>query len=553
MRSDTKIPRVEIFGENRIKSIAVAILSLVTLGSTPCVGIEIFAPETAPLDIPIRNDLVLDGDLSDWDAGAYTVVRLFSDTVGRKDSLEANLRVAWYENELLIAVSVVDDVIAEAPGFSLWQGDGLVLHCSGGAIADQPILFMLTPGIGPAGQSIEPRTLINDHRTDPTLKNIVFKPKYQTRATSSGYQMEIAIPLPGLGIQKAMTGDLIHLQIEIKDREEDTEGPSLQWNPNLNATRNPAAFNTLRLAEHSDHRPQLSAVARIVDEQRVEMLVYADASLAGLPMSVRFPYGNSITKTLSVRPGDSFALAKAVAPFTASDGDARVAEVYSEQVLLARLDLSEVPWVDSQQNFAPIPSLVRMKEFEEDRLRSTYPSDAILVIGSSSIRFWDSIEEDFAPWKVIKRGFGGSAMSDVVGAYRYLIEPYDVKRFLIYEGDTESGREMPEAFLRYARLFIEKMAVDRPDSTIVFLTPKPSPKRFSLWDSAYKHANEGLETLVAEHDNVHLIDVASPLFGENGSLREELFKSDGVHLNEAGYIIWKEIIQSSLESLFGEP
>ena len=296
MRSDTKIPRFEIFEEYRIKSITVAILSLVTLGSTPCVGIEIFAPETAPLEIPIRNDLVLDGDFSDWDAGAYTVIRLFSDPVGRKDSLEANLRVAWYANELLIAVSVVDDVIAEAPGFSLWQGDGLVLHCSGGAIADQPILFMLTPGIGSAGQSIEARTLINDHRTDPPLKHIVFKPKYKTRATSSGYQMEIAIPLSGLGIQKATMGDLIHLQIEIKDREEDTEGPSLQWNPKLNATRNPAAFNTLRLAEYSDHRPQVSAVARIVDEQSVEMLVYADSSLAGLPVSVRFPYGNSITR-----------------------------------------------------------------------------------------------------------------------------------------------------------------------------------------------------------------------------------------------------------------
>ena len=95
--------------------------------------------------------------------------------------------------------------------------------------------------------------------------------------------------------------------------------------------------------------------------------------------------------------------------------------------------------------------------------------------------------------------------------------------------------------------------MDRPGSTIVFLTPKPSPKRFALWETSYKFANRELESLVAEYENVHLIDVASPLFNEDGSLREDLFKSDGVHLNAAGYEVWRAVILPKLESIFGAP
>ena len=59
--------------------------------------------------------------------------------------------------------------------------------------------------------------------------------------------------------------------------------------------------------------------------------------------------------------------------------------------------------------------------------------------------------------------------------------------------------------------------------------------------------------ILAEYDNVHLIDVASPLFAEDGSLKTELFKDDGVHLNEAGYKVWTSVIRPGLESAFGTP
>ena len=41
-------------------------------------------------------------------------------------------------------------------------------------------------------------------------------------------------------------------------------------------------------------------------------------------------------------------------------------------------------------------------------------SDAqtLLVTGSSSVRMWDSIHSDLAPFQVVQRGYGGAKLTD---------------------------------------------------------------------------------------------------------------------------------------------
>ena len=36
----------------------------------------------------------------------------------------------------------------------------------------------------------------------------------------------------------------------------------------------------------------------------------------------------------------------------------------------------------------------------------------LLVTGSSSIRLWDSIHQDLAPYRVMQRGYGGAKLTD---------------------------------------------------------------------------------------------------------------------------------------------
>ncbi|MCK4683706.1 MAG: hypothetical protein KAT44_02010, partial [Pirellulales bacterium] len=52
------------------------------------------------------------------------------------------------------------------------------------------------------------------------------------------------------------------------------------------------------------------------------------------------------------------------------------------------------------------------------------PKDAILFIGSSSIRRWESIETDMAPYQVVQRGYGGAKYSDLAVFSKRLIHPH---------------------------------------------------------------------------------------------------------------------------------
>ena len=91
-------------------------------------------------------------------------------------------------------------------------------------------------------------------------------------------------------------------------------------------------------------------------------------------------------------------------------------------------------------------------EFTRDHLRSGYvrafmhwalddaqtphDPDAVLCLGSSSMRGWSNIKKDLAPAKIIHRGFGGSRMGSVV-RFADFFARYKVGRIVVYEGDND--------------------------------------------------------------------------------------------------------------------
>lgn len=60
--------------------------------------------------------------------------------------------------------------------------------------------------------------------------------------------------------------------------------------------------------------------------------------------------------------------------------------------------------------------------------------------------------------------------------------------------------------------------------------------------------NQGITSLVATRPNTALVDVAATL-APSGQLPADKHIGDGLHLNAAGYSVWKPAIQSALQSL----
>ncbi len=173
--------------------------------------------------------------------------------------------------------------------------------------------------------------------------------------------------------------------------------------------------------------------------------------------------------------------------------------------------------------------------------------DAILAVGSSSMRMWNTIEEDLGPGPVLHRGFGGSRMRDVL-VYMDFLTRYGAKRVLVYEGDNDLAgphSEIERDFIEPTRTFIEAMQTAVPDVQIYFISIKPSISRLHRID-VYREANRQLRELCEASPDLHYIDVFEPMLDENGQPHETLFKNDKLHMNADGYAIWTEQIRPRL-------
>ncbi|MCF7675659.1 MAG: hypothetical protein K9M97_09965, partial [Akkermansiaceae bacterium] len=62
----------------------------------------------------------------------------------------------------------------------------------------------------------------------------------------------------------------------------------------------------------------------------------------------------------------------------------------------------------------------------------SHPGNAILFVGSSSIRRWDTIVDDMAPYHPIQRGFGGCTWSDVAIFADRLITPHPFRAIVFF-------------------------------------------------------------------------------------------------------------------------
>ena len=187
-----------------------------------------------------------------------------------------------------------------------------------------------------------------------------------------------------------------------------------------------------------------------------------------------------------------------------------------------------------------------MQRFEAADAQSPPPRGGVLFIGSSSIRFWDTLAQDFPGVPVINRGFGGSELRDSTWYADRIIVPYAPRQILIYAGDNDlnAGRT-PQQLRADFIAFVERVRRDLPKAKIAYISNKPSPSRAQLLP-VQREANT-LIAAEAQRLGVHYIDIFTPMLDARGQPDESLFIEDRLHMNRAGYVIWQRAIAPYLK------
>jgi lysophospholipase L1-like esterase len=167
----------------------------------------------------------------------------------------------------------------------------------------------------------------------------------------------------------------------------------------------------------------------------------------------------------------------------------------------------------------------------------------VLFVGSSSIRLWDNLESQFEGARVIKRGFGGSRLSDCVRLLDRLVIKYRPRTVLLYAGDNDIAEgSSPEQILERVKAFANGVHARLPETRVSFISIKPSPARRALIDRA-RAANRLVRDYAASHPGVDYVDVFTPMLAADGSPRRELYAQDALHLSDAGYALWRTLIR----------
>ena len=185
--------------------------------------------------------------------------------------------------------------------------------------------------------------------------------------------------------------------------------------------------------------------------------------------------------------------------------------------------------------------------FAEIDRKQTPPANAVLFVGSSSIRMWTNLRSSFPRIKVINRGFGGSRLEDVNYYFDKIVTPYNPKTIVLYAGENDLDEGIaPEKVLEQYRNFAAMVSLKFPKTTVLYISLKPSPARWKMADK-FKQTNALIKAEIQKDYRVQFVDVWTPMLDEKGEPKSEIFLEDKLHLNEKGYTIWRGILQRYLQ------
>ncbi len=190
----------------------------------------------------------------------------------------------------------------------------------------------------------------------------------------------------------------------------------------------------------------------------------------------------------------------------------------------------------------------------ENADRAVGRTGGIAFIGSSNIRLWRSLAEDFPGWHVVGRGVGGSHLHELVPVVLRMVG-HSRPAVLVVSGginDIHEGRSADQVATAFADL-VGVVRPALPGTRIVFLAIAPS---FARWDQREEHAraNALIREFIASGSGgagLGFVDAGAAYLRPNGLPAPECFVEDGLHPTRLGYARRAASLRPQLEPFLG--
>lgn len=184
-------------------------------------------------------------------------------------------------------------------------------------------------------------------------------------------------------------------------------------------------------------------------------------------------------------------------------------------------------------------------EFLRDMEKEPPPEECVLFAGSATIAMWPT-EKYFRDYTTVRRGFGGSSISDSTFFADRLIVPAKPSTIVMYAGDNDVfGGKSPFLTALAFEEFVWKIHFELPNTQIVFVSIRPSISRWHIVDQ-FREANRLIQEVVARYDFAFYVDIDSITIGDDGKPRKDFFSEDDLHLSDIGYKAWSDAVRPVL-------
>ncbi len=175
------------------------------------------------------------------------------------------------------------------------------------------------------------------------------------------------------------------------------------------------------------------------------------------------------------------------------------------------------------------------------------PVHGIVFVGSSSIRLWTTLAQDFPGLPVIGRGFGGSELADSVFYADRIVFAYQPRIVVLYAGENDlAAGKSPETVAADFDSFRTGLHAALPAAHLFYLAMKPSPARWAL-HGQFERGNTLIAAACARDPQTTFVDVYHALLGPDAQPRPELYREDQLHMKPAGYAIWIRLLAPLLK------
>ena len=173
------------------------------------------------------------------------------------------------------------------------------------------------------------------------------------------------------------------------------------------------------------------------------------------------------------------------------------------------------------------------------------PKCATLFVGSSTIRFWSSLKQDFPTRQVINRGFGGSTVWEVDDYFSRVVTPYHPSGIVFYAGDNDlAAGHTPEQVYADFATFMKLKDKQLGKTPVWFIAVKPSKLRWDIEDKMTA-VNAKVKALAERRDDLAYIDIVPVMLKPDGTPKD-IFREDRLHMLPEGYALWTPIVTRAL-------